>query len=98
MKTMYALTFTNRGNGADTLAYGSTIAVSTDVEKLKARMQECIEEDCIDTDEIEDFDSDEYAHNFQIYRKSADGMSVMLESKLDYELTITYKIQEVDVL
>lgn len=98
MKKMYALNFTNNGNGMDSRPYGVTIAVSTDVEKLKAKMQECVEEDCLDSDEIEDFDGNEYAHNFQIYRKSGDGMSVELESKLDIELTVTYEIQEVEVL
>ena len=42
--------------------------------------------------------ANEYAHNFRVYRKSDDGMSVELESKLDIELTVTYKIQEVEVL
>jgi hypothetical protein len=98
MKKMYALTFTNNGNGMDSRPYGATIAVSTDVEKLKAKMQECVEEDCLDTDEIEDFDGNEYDHNFQIYRESSDGMSIELESKLDFELTLSYEIQEVDVL
>lgn len=100
MKTMYALNFTNNGNSVDSRPYGITIAVSTDVEKLKAKMQECVEEDCLDTDEIEDFDGDKYAHNFQIYQESTDGMCMLveLESKLDRELTIIYEIQEVDVL
>jgi hypothetical protein len=99
-KTMYALNFTNNGDGVDSRPFGSTIAVSTDVEKLKAKMQECIEEDCLNTDEMEDFDGDEYAHNFQIYRESYndDYVSVDLESKLDFELTISYTIQKVDVL
>ena len=98
MKTMYALNFTNNGNGMDSSPYGVTIAVSTDVEKLKARMQECVKEDCLDTDGIEDFDGDDYSHNFRVYRESEDGMSVELESKLDIELTVTYTIQEVEVL
>ena len=98
MKTMYALNFTNNGNGMDSRPYGVTIAVSTDVEKLKARMQEYVKEDCLDSDVIEDFEGDEYAHNFQVYRESEDGMSVELESKLDFELTITYTIREVEVL
>ena len=98
METMYALNFTNNGNGLDSHPYGVTLAVSTDVEKLKARMQEFIEQDCLDTNEIEDFDANEYTHNFRVYRKCDDGMSVELESKLDIKLTVTYKIQEVEVL
>ena len=98
METMYALNFTNNGNGLDSRPYGVTLAVSTDVEKLKARMQEYIEQDCLDTNEVEDFDVNEYAHNFRVYRKSDDDMSVELESKLDIELTVTYEIQEVEVL
>lgn len=98
MKKMYALTFTNNGNGMDSRPYGVTIAVSTDADKLKAKMQECVKDDCLDTDEIEDFDGNEYAHNFQIYRESEDGMSIELESKLDFELTLTYEIAEVEVL
>jgi hypothetical protein len=91
MKKMYALNFTNNGDGMDSRPYGSVIAISTDVEKLKARMRECVEEDCLDVE-------DDYAHNFQIYRESDDGMSVELESKLEFELTLTYEIQEVEVL
>lgn len=100
MRKMYALNFTNNGNGMDCRPYSSTIAVSTDVEKLKARMQECVEQDCVDTNEIENFEGDVYAHNFRIYQESTDGMCVFveLESKLDIELTITYEIQEVEVL
>ena len=98
MKKMYALTFTNNGNGMDSRPYGVTIAVSTDADKLKTKMQECVKDDCLDTDEIEDFDGNEYAHNFQIYRESEDGMSIELESKLDFELTLTYEIAEVEVL
>lgn len=98
MKKMYALNFTHNGNGMDTIPYGVTLVVSTDVEKLKARMQEYIEQDCLEVDGTKEFDVNEYAHNFQVYRKSDDGMSVELESKLDYELTITYEIQEVEVL
>ena len=98
MRKMYALNFTNNGNGMDCRPYSSTIAVSTDVEKLKARMQEYIEQDCLEVDGSKDIDANEYAHNFQVYRKSDDGMSVELESKLDIELTVTYEIQEVEVL
>lgn len=98
MEKMYALNFTNNGNGMDSRPYGSTIAVSTDIEKLKAKMQECIEEDCLVSDEIVGFDGDEYAYNFQVYRKSDDGLFADLESKLDFELTISYVIQEVEVL
>lgn len=98
METMYALNFTNNGNGMDSRPYGVTIAVSTDVDKLKARMQEYIEQDCLEVDGTKEFDVNEYAHNFRVYRKSDDGMSVELESKLDIELTVTYEIQEVVVL
>ena len=98
MEKMYALNFTHNGNGMDSRPYGVTLVVSTDVEKLKARMQEYIEQDCLEVDDSKDIDANEYAHNFQVYRKSDDGMSVELESKLDYELAITYEIQEVEVL
>lgn len=95
---MYALNYTNNGNGLDSRPYGSTVAVSTDVEKLRAKMQECIESDCLETDE--DFDGDEYAHNFHIYQEydNGDNVEVVLESTLDSELTATYLIHEVEVL
>lgn len=98
MKKMYALNFTNNGNGMDSRPYGSTIAVSTDIEKLRAEMQKCIKTDCLETDD--DFEGDEYAHNFQIYRTYDHGnnIEVILESKLDKELTVTYLIHEVEVL
>ena len=98
MEKMYALNFTHNGNGMDSRPYGVTIVVSTDVEKLKARMQEYIEQDCLEVDGSKDIDANEYMHNFQVYRKSDDGMYVELESKLDIELTVTYEIQEVEVL
>ena len=98
MKKTYALNYTNNGNGMDCRPYGSTIAVSTDIEKLRAEMQKCLEIDCAETDE--DFDGDEYAHNFQIYQEydNGDNVEVVLESTLDSELTATYLIHEVEVL
>lgn len=98
MKKMYALNFTNNGNGMDSAPYGSTIAVSTDIEKLKAKMQECIEQNCIETPE--DLNGEEYYHNFQIYQEyeSDNNIEVILESKLDEGLTVTYLIHEVEVL
>ena len=98
MKKMYALNFTNNGNGLDGRPYGSTIAVSTDIEKLRAEMNKCIEQDCLETDD--DFDGDEYAHNFQICLTYDHGnnIEVELESKLDEGLTVTYLIHEVEVL
>ena len=98
MEKMYALNFTNNGNGMDSRPYGSTIAVSTDIEKLKAEMNKYIEQDCRETDD--DFDGNEYAHNFQICREydNGDNVEVVLESKLDSELTATYLIHEVEVL
>lgn len=98
MKKMYALNYTNNGNGLDSRPYGSTIAVSTDIEKLRAEMQRCLEIDCAETDE--DFEGDEYAHNFQIYQEyyNGDNIEVKLESKLDIELTATYLIHEVEIL
>lgn len=98
MKKMYALNYTNNGNGMDSRPYGSTIAVSTDIMKLRAEMQKCIEVDCLETDD--DFEGDEYAHNFQISQEYEDGynVEVVLESKLDEELTATYLIHEVEVL
>ena len=98
MKKMYALNYTNNGNGLDSRPYGSTIAVSTDIEKLRAEMQKCLEIDCAETDE--DFEGDEYAHNFYIDKEYDNGNNVEVElvSNLDSELTATYLIHEVDVL
>ena len=98
MKKMYALNYTNNGNGLDCRPYGSTIAVSTDIEKLRAEMQKWIEVACVETDD--DFEGDKYDHNFQIYQEYDNGnnVEVILESKLDSELTETYLIHEVEVL
>ena len=48
---MFALTYCYEGSD-NTNPYGVTIAVSTDIEKLKAEMEKCADEDCeIDEDD-----------------------------------------------
>ena len=44
-KKMFALTYCYEGTD-NTNPYGTTIAVSTDIEKLKAEMEKCVDEDC----------------------------------------------------
>ena len=43
---MYALTYLYGGDGYDDNPSASTIAVSTNIETLRAEMRKCIEQDC----------------------------------------------------
>ena len=67
---MFALTYCYEGTD-NTNPYGITIAVSTDIEKLKAEMEKCVDEDCkIDED-------DEWADdkNFVVYARYDNGIA-----------------------
>lgn len=87
-KTMYALVYCFEGVD-DNCPYASVIAVSKDMEKLRKKMMECVEEDCTEpTDEDDVWDTD---CNYQIF--SNYGSEVTLQHKKHINLYATYKIQ-----
>lgn len=102
-KTMYALTYLYAGSGDD-YPSASTLAVSTDIDKLRAEMRKCIEQDCeIPTLEEAEGDEDvldelcwESDRNYSVYRDYED--LVELEHNKDSERWARYEIHIVDVL
>ena len=90
---MYALTYCYEGI-EDMIAYGATIAVSKDIEKLRKKMEECIAEDCVcPEDEDEQYSTD---LNFEVYDKFQD--ITHLSHRVYKNLCATYKITRVEVL
>lgn len=92
-KTMYALTYCFDGVDYNS-PYACTIAVSMDKEKLRKKMEECVEEDCTEpTDEDDAWDTD---CNYQIVNNY--GSEVVLQHRKDINLYAKYKIQIVEVV
>lgn len=88
---MYALTYCYEGTD-NNVPYATTIAVSTDIEKLKAEMNRCVDDDCkIDED-------DEWADdkNYIAYFKS--DRIVKLQHRKNTNLYAVYSIHSVDCL
>ena len=90
---MYVLTYCFEGVD-DMIAYGATIAVSKDIEKLRKKMEECIAEDCVcPEDEDEQYSTDQ---NYEVYDKFQD--IAHLSHRVYKRLCATYKITKVEVL
>ena len=93
MKKMFALTYCFEGVD-DSYPYATTIAVSEDEEKLRKKMEECIEEDCTEpTDEDDAWDTD---CNFQIV--SNYGGEVTLQHRKNINLYAKYRIQHTEMI
>jgi hypothetical protein len=90
---MYALNFTYEGYD-DCIPYSVTIAVSEDVEKLRSKMAECIEDDCREPNEDEDKYDDSI--NYEVVRKSEDN--ALLNHREFGDLYTRYGIHQVEVL
>lgn len=90
-KKMYALTYCYEGSD-NTHPYAVTIAVSNDIEKLRAEMEKCVDEDC-EVDEDDDWADDK---NYIAYRNCGD--EVTLQHKKYINLYATYKIHSVKCL
>lgn len=90
-KVMYALTYCYEGTD-NAAPYGVTIAISNDIKKLRVKMKECVEEDCVENED------DEWADdkNFTIHREYID--EITLQHTKDRSLFATYRIHQVDVL
>lgn len=94
-KTMHALVFLYEGYD-DCLPYSVTIAVSEDVEKLRSKMAECIEEDCREPNEDDDEDVYDDSINYEVVRKSEDD--ALLNHRELGDLFTRYRINQVEVL
>jgi hypothetical protein len=92
MKTMYALTYCFEGYD-DNYPYASTIAVSDDREKLVAEMNKCVEEDCREPEDGDEWNTD---CNFQVTLRVSNEVQIRHNKYSD--LYATYKIQTVNVL
>ena len=90
---MHALTFCYEGYD-DCTPYACTIAVSEDLEKLKAEMEKCIEEDCREPNEDEEMYDDSI--NYEVVRKSEDD--ALLNHRELGDLYTRYRIHQVEVL
>lgn len=90
-KKMFALTFCYEGVD-DCSPYGATLAVSTDIEKLKAEMEKCVAEDCV-FDEEDEWADDK---NYVVHRK--DDTECVLQHRTNINLYTKYSIHSVDVL
>lgn len=94
-KTMYALTYCYEGVD-DNTPYACTIAVSEDIEKLRAEMEKCIEEDTREPNEEDGEDEWQDDINYKVYKKYDD--EVYLQHKKNINLYASYKIHHVKVL
>lgn len=92
---MYALNFIYEGYD-NSSPYSVTIAVSDDVEKLRSKMAECVEEDCKEPNEDEDEDIYDDCMNYEVERQSKDD--VLLIHREIADLYTRYRIHQVDVL
>ena len=101
---MYALTYLYGGDGVDDNPSASTIAVSTNIDTLRAEMRKCIKEDC-ETPTLDEAGGDEEAldelmwetdRNYSISRDYDD--LVYLDHNKNTNVWAKYSIQEVEVL
>ena len=92
-KKMFALTYCFEGVD-DCCPYATTIAVSEDEEKLRKKMEECIEEDCTEPTDEDDVWSTEC--NYQVISKY--NYEVNLQHRKNINLYASYKIQYVEVV
>lgn len=94
-KKMYALTYCFEGVD-DNAPYACTIAVSEDIEKLRAEMEKCIGEDTREPNE-EDGESEwDDDINYNVYNRCGDD--VYLQHRKHINLYANYKIHFVNVL
>lgn len=92
---MFALTYCYEGVDNNT-PYACTIAVSEDIEKLRAVMEKCIEEDTREPNEEDGENEWQDDINFQVFKKCGDD--VLLQHKKNINLYESYKIHRVNVL
>lgn len=92
MNTMYALTYCYEGS--DSMSpYGATIAVSTDLDKLRAELMRCVDEDC-EVDEDDEWSTDK---NFIAYIKYSSDIVCLQHRKLT-SVYAKYSISPVELI
>ena len=94
-KKMFALTYCYEGYDMNT-PYSCTIAVSEDIEKLRAKMEICIEEDTREPNKEDGEDEWQDDINFKVYSRCDN--EVFLQHKKNINLNASYKIHRVIVL
>ena len=92
---MYALTYCYEGYDMNSPS-ATTIAVSEDIEKLRAEMEKCSEEDTREPNEEDGEDEWQDDINYKVYKKYDD--EVYLQHKKNINLYTSYKIHHVNVL
>lgn len=85
---MHALTYCYEGCN-DSHPYACTIAVSEDVDALKAKMKECVDEDC-EVDEEDEWNTEK---NFEV--EHDDDTEIFLHHKKEVNLYAKYRISPV---
>lgn len=91
MDTMYALTYCYEGSDG-TNPYGATLAVSTNLDRLRAEMMRCVDEDC-EVDEDDEWSTDK---NFIAYIKYSD--IVCLQHRKLTTVYAKYSISPVELI
>lgn len=91
-RTMYSLTYCYEATDGNA-PYAATIAVSEDIDKLIAKMDECVKQDCV----IDEEDEWNEECNFRVYRK-LHRCEVWLQHISNTDLYTNYKIHVVAVL
>ena len=90
-KIIYALTFCYEGSDT-VIPYARTIAVSEDIDKLREKMTQCVEEDTRVDEE------DEYDDTCNYIAKKVCRDSVVLHHKYCTDLYTRYSIQKVEII
>ena len=85
---MHALTYCYEGYN-DSYPYACTIAVSEDIDALKAKMKECVDEDC----EIDEEDEWNFEKNFKV--ESDFNTEIVLRHTQEINLYAKYRISPV---
>lgn len=91
MNTMYALTYCYEGSDSEAPC-SITIAVSTDLDKLRTEMTRCVDEDC-EVDEDDEWSTDK---NFIAYIKYSDV--VHLQHRKSTNVYAKYHISPVKLI
>lgn len=89
--TMYALIYCYEGRD-NNYPFSSVIAISNDIEKLKNKMINCVNEDC-ELNQDDEWDDDK---NYEVIQEYHDMF--LLQHKKHINLYATYKLQKVDII
>lgn len=90
-KNIYALTFCYDGSD-NTVPYASTVAVSEDIDKLREKMAQCVEEDTRVDEE------DKWTDTCNYVAEKVSKNSVVLHHRNDTNLYTRYSIEIVEVI